>query len=104
MDISQYNPSPGFIDALRALNIFVGFTACIVLLALLAKDHWREWGPQIKLGWMALVMLCAAGTYGSFEIRYLDTYFRVPMVTLAMIWAIVAACWPHDKTSGSGKK
>lgn len=104
MDISQYNPSNEFIDGLRAVNIVVGFLACLALLALLARLGWREWSVPIRLGWMALVMLCISGTYGSFEIRYLDTYFRVPMVTVSLIWAAVAACWPHEKTPGSGEK
>lgn len=95
MDISQYNPSLEFIETLRAINIGVGFVACIALLVLLARRGWRVWGVPVRLGWMALVMLCVSGTYGSIEIAYLDTYFRVPMVTVSMIWATLAAFWPH---------
>lgn len=97
MDISQYNPSAEFIDTLRAVNILVGFLACIALLILLGRRGWRQWGVPVRLGWMALLMLCASGAYGSFEIRYLDTYFRVPMVTVSLIWATAAALWPHEK-------
>lgn len=103
MDISRFNPSLAFVDTLRAINIFVGFIACMALLIFLARPRWRTWNVPTRLGWMALFMLCASGTYASFEIKYLDTYFRVPMVTVALIWAVVAALWPHDKTPGSGK-
>lgn len=94
--VAKYNPSPEFVDGLRALNIIVGFVACLVLLVVLARPRWHAWNVPTRLGWMALFMLCISGTYASFEVRYLDTYFRVPMVTVALIWAIIAALWPHD--------
>lgn len=98
INLSQYNPPQEFIDGLRTLNVIVGFIACIALLVFLALPRWHRWTVSTRLGWMALFFLCISGTYGTFEIQYLDTYFRVPMITVALIWAIVAACWPQDKT------
>lgn len=101
--LARFNPPMEFVNSLRILNVMVGFIACLLLLLVLARRFWRQWKPPMKLGWMALFLLCFTGTYGSFEIAFLDTYFRVPMVTLALIWAIIAAVWPHEQDPRSGK-
>lgn len=98
MDISNYNPSHEFIAGIRSVNLIVGLFALLVLLWFLARPRWYRWNIPTRLGFMALFFLCLAGTYGTFEVQYLDTLFRVPMVTVALIWAIVAALWPQNKT------
>lgn len=83
------------IALIRNINIVLALVACMALLFWLALPNWNQWGVSTRLGWMALFMLCFTGMYGTFEVAYLETYFRVPMVTMSMIWAIVAAVWPR---------
>jgi hypothetical protein len=103
--ISDLEPGKAVIDFMRTMNVIVGIITCGTLLFLLALPRWHEWNVRIRLGWMSLFMLCLTGTYGSFEARYLDTHLRVPMVTVSLIWAIVAAVWPMDKgPNAQGKR
>ena len=96
--------SEDFVHIVRNANIVLALVACMALLFWLALPNWRDWTVPTRLGWMALFLLCFTGMYGTFEVAYLETYFRVPMVTLSMIWAIAAAVWPRDKPPGSRKK
>lgn len=96
--VSQYSPSDQFVENAREFNIVIGAIACLVLLFCLARPRWKTWNVPTRLGWMSLFMLCLTGTYGTFELRYLDTNFRVLMVTVSLLWAIIAALWPREDT------
>lgn len=96
--LAKYNPSLEFIDGLRLINVIVGLVACLCLFVFLFRPRWKEWNIPTRMGWLALFFLCLSVSYGSFEVRYLDTFLRVPMVTVSLIWAVVAALWPRDKT------
>lgn len=88
--------SEEFLEGLRIVNILTGFVACFVLYFFLARPRWSVWNVPTRLGWMSLFMLCFTGTYSTFEVLYLETTLRVPMITVALLWAILAAAWPRD--------
>lgn len=98
IDISALNPSMQFVENLRIFNTAFGMIACVVIAFFLIKPRWAAWNVPTRLGTMALLMLCFSAAYGSFEIAFLKTYFRVPMVTVSLVWATVAALWPREKT------
>lgn len=105
LELDPMNPSQHFLDSLRTVNIGIGLIGCLVLLFALAIPRWKKWNPSTRLGWMSLFLLVFTGTYGTFEITYLDTYFRVPMVTVALLWAIIAAVHPfYDSWKQSKSK
>lgn len=92
------------IEYLRVFNILLGLISCIILVSALAIPRWKTWTVSIRLGWMSLILMCFTGTYGSLEALYLKTYFRVPMVTLALLWAIISSFWPRDDRNLRGEK
>lgn len=100
-----FNPSMEFLNQLRTINVLIGLIGCIVLLFCLAVPRWKNWNVPTRLGWMSLFLLCFAGTYGTFEVRYLNTELRVPMVTVALLWALCAALYPlYESLQGALRK
>lgn len=84
-----------FIGTLRHINVFLGVIAATCLLLPLVKYRWSIAGTAQRLRFMSLIMLCFSITFGTYELLYLDSMLRVPMVTLSLTWAIVSALWPE---------
>lgn len=80
-----------FIDRLRDLNIILSLSGCFVLMFLRALPNWNEWTPSHRLNFLALFNLCFSAAYATFEVSYMDTQFRVPMITVSLIWVIAAS-------------
>lgn len=81
------------------------FNAALALVAFILTFAWsyRYWDvitPIRRMRMMALAGLLFAVSYGSFEIVRLDTNFRIPMTTIAVIWSLIAVFLkeePHGK-------
>lgn len=94
-----YSSSLETVNQLRTFNVIIGVLASIVLLRYVVLPNWHAWDVPTRLGWMALIMLALTSAYVSLEAAYLSTFFRVPMITVSLVWAILAALWPKDKGS-----
>lgn len=90
MSASVVEEPTALIDNLRNVNVFLGCVALLVMVVLLAYPRWNSLTSVAKLMWQAAFLLCLSGTYGTFEILYLETHFRVPMVTISMMWILAA--------------
>jgi hypothetical protein len=88
----------GMVDDLRTVNVILGLLGVLVLVAFLGVPRWNEWNVPTRLGWMALLLCVATGAYGTYEVKYMTTELRVPMVTISLAWAIIASLWPRDRT------
>ena len=103
-NISELNPPPEIVDFFRDFNILLAAVACSLLLWLKAIPAWNGWTVPRRLSWMALFMSCLAISYGTFETKYLGTYFRIPMITVSLLWAILAAVWPNDDMTNKRRR
>lgn len=91
-----------FIDNLRLVNVILAAIALIVMvvmIVLLAKPRWKTLSASGKLVWLSLFCSCVSACYGTFEIKYLSTNIRVPMVTVSMLWVLLAGfiAWKEDR-------
>lgn len=91
------SPLPSaFEEILRNVNVVLGMIALILLFLLRVRPYWHGWATARRLKTMSLMMLCFSGSYGTFEILYLHTNYRVPMVTISLAWACLACLWKKD--------
>lgn len=101
--MSDFNPSEEFIGLLRSINLAIGFIGLLVASLVLAVPRWGRWTVATRLGWMSMFLFVFVATYSTFEVKFLDTVLRVPMVTVALLWAITASLWPLYESWSSRK-
>lgn len=80
----------------RIANTIAGIIAVFLMLRYV-RLCWGKRDFSERLLIMGLFFLVLAGTYGSFEARYMETTVRVPMVSTALIWVIVACILPKKR-------
>lgn len=78
------------IEDFRNLNTVLGVIALFCLLYQARPSAWRLMPVEQRLRFMSIIMLVATVTYGTFEILYLDTFYRVLAITVSLLWAVAS--------------
>lgn len=79
------------LEAQRNLNLILSCVAIVVMLFPLVRTPFQEANPNGRLRYMALLLACFMVAYGTFEVLYLTTTFRVWICTIFLFWVIVAS-------------
>lgn len=82
------------VHVLRNINTILGMIAALCLLWQLAQ-LWGKAQSSQRLRFMSLILIIATVTYGTYEVLYLGTFYRVPLLTISLSWTIASVIVAH---------
>lgn len=86
-------------DLWRDFNMVMSALGALLVIRFMMRNK-GTLVPSETLVMLGLLMLLVTASYGSFEAAHLKTLFRVPMVTIAVLWVVVAAFLPSKHRRG----